>query len=164
MSLVAPSGQWGHTKEAMRARLVTDGSKFSLVALTGAQMLQKWGLLVDMQENGLDILIVFLGKEYSAMYIKICSVEGVWGPEHTPIWSLILSSYFHFESSAWWEFSDGHPVHDKPDFVRFTSPLWGTTTMQVPDCGSTWNTPRERYMLCKLGTPRHMPCPREVKS
>lgn len=117
--------------------------------LTGVQMLQKRGLLVDMQENALDILIVLLGKGYSAMYVKICSVEGVWGLEHSPIWSLIPFSYFHFKISAWWEFSDGHPVlHGKPDFVRFPSPLWSDAGVWL---WTTWNTPRERYMLCKLG-------------
>lgn len=152
MSLVAPSGQQGHTKEAMKACVVTDGSKFLLVALTGVQMLQKWGLLVYMHENALYLLIVFLGKDYAAIYVRICSAEGVWRLEHSPICSLILSSYIHLESSAWWEFSDGHPVlHDTPDFEKFPSPLWGTTMMQMPDGGSTGNTSRERYMLCKLG-------------
>lgn len=77
MSLVAPSGQQGHTKEAMKACVVTDGSKFLLVALTGVQMLQKWGLLVYMHENALYLLIVFLGKDYAAIYVRICSAEGV---------------------------------------------------------------------------------------
>lgn len=61
----------------MRACSATDGSKFSLVAPTGVQTVQKWGLLVDMQENALDLLIVLLGKDCSAMYERICSVQGV---------------------------------------------------------------------------------------
>lgn len=60
----------------MRACSTTDGSKFSLAALTGVQMVQKWGLLVNMQENALDLLIVFLGKDCSATYKRICSVWG----------------------------------------------------------------------------------------
>lgn len=49
-----------------------------------------------------------------------------WGLRNTiqSIWSFLLSSYTHLESSARWEFSDHHPVlHDKPDFVRLPSPL-----------------------------------------
>lgn len=39
-------------------------------------MVQKWGLIVNRQENALDLLIMLLGKDSSDMEVRIYSVHG----------------------------------------------------------------------------------------
>lgn len=52
----------GWFKRSHDGSWAADGSKCSLVALTGVQMVPKWGLLVDLQENAPDLRTVLLGK------------------------------------------------------------------------------------------------------
>lgn len=39
-------------------------------------MVQKWGLIVNRQENALDLLIMLLGKGSSDTEVRICSEGG----------------------------------------------------------------------------------------